>query len=136
MIPYFRDNPIKDTAIIYSSTFEQVKKLYAKSPEQAGELAIAAIELALTGEISSDDFMIDLLLENIKVSNKRAQNNYDKKKEANRQRKIADQQLDVIADLYNKGMKQKDSSMLLFFVFTPIFLLFYNNCCSEFCTNK
>ena len=40
-------------------------------PEKAGELAISAIELVLTGDVSSDDAMIDLFLEPIKVINER-----------------------------------------------------------------
>ena len=108
MIPNFKNNQARDSAIIYNSTWEQIKKLYEKSPEQAGELAIAAIELALTGEISSDDFMIDLLLENIKVVNERNKVKFDKKTEANKQKRISEQQLDIIASYYLQGMKQKD----------------------------
>lgn len=108
MINGFRESQVRDSAIIYKSTWEQIKKLYAKSPEQAGELAISAIELALTSEISSDDFMIELLLENMKVVNERNKVKFDKRTEANRQKKIADQKLDLIAELYAGGMKQKD----------------------------
>jgi DNA-binding NarL/FixJ family response regulator len=64
--------------------------------------------LALTGEISSDDFMIDLLLEDMKVIANRNKTKWDKKTEANRQKRISEQQLDVIAELYLQGMKQKD----------------------------
>jgi DNA-binding NarL/FixJ family response regulator len=64
--------------------------------------------LALTGEISSDDFMIDLLLEDMKVIANRNKTKWDKKTEANRQKRITEQQLDVIAELYLQGMKQKD----------------------------
>jgi hypothetical protein len=60
--------------------------------------------LALTGEISSEDFMIDLLLENIKVSNNKAKVKYEKKIEANNQKQIEEQKLDVIARLYLSGM--------------------------------
>ena len=108
MIPKFLDNQARDSAIIYNSTWEQIKKLYTQSPEQAGELAISAIELALTGEISSDDFMIGLLLENIKVVNKKDTDKWNKKVEANRQKRISEQQLDIIAEYYRQGMKQKD----------------------------
>ena len=48
-------------------------------PEKAGELAISAIELVLTGDVSSDDAMIDLFLEPIKVINERNQHNYEVK---------------------------------------------------------
>lgn len=108
MIYNFKDSQIRDSAIIYNSTFEKIKKLYTQNPEQAGELAIAAIELALTGDFSSDDFMIDLLLEEMKVIGKKNQAKYDKKLQANREKKIEEQQLRVIADLYLSGMKQKD----------------------------
>ena len=108
MIKEFREEKARDSAIIYNSTWEQIKKLYAKSPEQAGELAISAIELALTGQISSDDFMIELLLENIKVVNERAQSKHDKKVEGQKQKRIEEQKLDIIAELYLQGIKQKD----------------------------
>ena len=108
MIKGFKENESRDSALIFNSTWEQIKKLHAVNPEQAGELAISAIELALTGEISSDDFMIDLLLENIKVVNERNQEKWNKKVETQKQKRIEDQKLDIIADLYSKGMKQKD----------------------------
>lgn len=59
---FLTDNYFADSGVIYSWQFEQIKKLYKINPEQAGELAISAIELALTGKISSDDYMIDILL--------------------------------------------------------------------------
>ena len=43
---------------IFGGTWEQIKKLYSTNPQQAGELAISAIEMALTGDISSDDFLV------------------------------------------------------------------------------
>lgn len=49
MINQFNDVEARNSGIIYKSTLEQIKKLYAVDPEQAGELAIAAIELVLTG---------------------------------------------------------------------------------------
>ena len=36
--------------------------MHAVDPVKAGELAVSAIELVLTGEMSSDDVMIDMLL--------------------------------------------------------------------------
>ena len=111
MIKGFKEKENRDSAIIYNSTFEQIKKLYEKNPEQAGELAISAIELALTGGISSDDFMIELMLENIKVVNQRNSNNWQRKVESQKQKRIAEQQLDIIADLYLQGMKQKDIAL-------------------------
>jgi hypothetical protein len=108
MIKEFKDNDdIRDSALIFKSTFEQIKKLYEKNPAQAGELAISAIELALTGQISSDDFMIDLMLENIKVVNERNVIKYNKKVEAKREERMKDLQLEIIAELHLKGLKQR-----------------------------
>ena len=59
----------------------QIKKLYEADPERAGELAISVIEFILTGEISSDDMMIDLLLEPIKKITENNQVKYDTKVE-------------------------------------------------------
>ena len=79
MIEFFKDNEPRSSGVIYNSTFEQIKKLYEMDPEKAGELAISAIELVLTGDVSSDDAMIDLFLEPIKVINERNQHNYEVK---------------------------------------------------------
>ena len=69
MIEYFNDAEMRNSGVIYSSTFEQIKKLHTVDPEKAGELAISAIELVLTGQMSSDDVMIDMMLTTIKAIN-------------------------------------------------------------------
>jgi hypothetical protein len=106
MIEQFKDNEIRNSGIIYSSTFEQIKKLYAMDPEQAGEFAIAAIELVLTGEISSDDYYIELMLEPTKKLNENNHSKYDSKKENAKLKKMTDMKLDKIAELINAGLKQ------------------------------
>lgn len=53
-------------------------------------MAISAIELVLTGGISSDDVMIELMLEPMKVLVQGNQDRYDQKVEASRQKKISD----------------------------------------------
>lgn len=103
----FNDAEMRDSGIVYSSTFEQIKKLYAVDPEKAGELAISAIELTLTGQISSDDMMIELMLEPTKVSVGKNNARYDQKVESSRQKKITEQKLDQIADMMGKGLKQR-----------------------------
>ena len=75
MIDVFNDVEMRKSGIIYNSTLEQIKKLYAVNPEQAGELAISAIELTLTGQFSSDDMIIELMLEPARVG---SQDNHDK----------------------------------------------------------
>ena len=108
MIKEFNNATARDSAVIYNSTMEQIKKLYAVNPQQAGELAISAMELALTGQFSSDDFMVDVILQDMKVVNAKSAAKYEKKVEASRQDKITKQQLDLIAELHLQGLKQKD----------------------------
>jgi len=62
----------------------------------------------LTGEVNSDDYMIEIILENLKVVNERDKAKWNKKAESKRQKKIDDQQLALIAELYNSGIKQVD----------------------------
>ena len=67
MIEKFKENEARKTALIYFSNFEQVKELYEDDKEMAGELAISIMEMALTGEISSNNKMIRLMLKNFEV---------------------------------------------------------------------
>ena len=90
MIEKFNDVEMRNSGLVYSSTLEQIKKLYQVNPEQAGELAISAIELVLTGQFSSDDMIIELMLEPARVVSQRDHSNYDQKVESARQKKIAD----------------------------------------------
>lgn len=108
MITYFNDVEVRNSGVIYNSTFEQIKKLYALDPEQAGEFAIAAIELVLTGQTSTDDPMIELMLEPTKKINERNMERYDHKVENSRAKKIHDQKLDQIAELIQKGFRQRE----------------------------
>lgn len=108
MINNFNDVDVRNSGLIYNSTFEQIKKLYALDPEQAGELAIAAIELVLTGQISSDDPIIELMLEPTKKINEKNIEKYEHKVETGRGKKIHDQKLDQIADLIQRGYKQRE----------------------------
>ena len=108
MIEMFKENEIRNSGIVYSSTFEQIKKLYEADPEAAGELAIAAIELVLTGDISSDDMMVGLLLEPMRKINENNQVRYDNKVESSKNKKMIDMKLDKIAEMVNKGMRQRE----------------------------
>ena len=53
------------------------------------------------------------MLENMKVVSGRNKTKYDKKVEVQKQKKINDQQLDLIAEMYLDGMKQKDIAVRL-----------------------
>lgn len=108
MIEQFKDNEVRNSGVIYSSTLEQIKQLYAVDPEQAGELAIAAIELVLTGDISSDDYMISMMLTPMRRLNEINVAKYESKVENQRQKKIQEMKLDKIAELVSAGFKQRE----------------------------
>ena len=108
MIEKFNSVEIRGTGVVLSSMFEQIKKMYAVDPDLAGELAISAIELVLTGQISSDDAMIDMLLAPAKVINDNNVQRYEARKEGSKSKKIKDMKLDDIAELYKNGVKQKE----------------------------
>ena len=107
MIEMFKESEMRNSGIVYNSTFEQIKQLYEADPERAGELAISAIELVLTGDISSDDMMVGLLLEPMRKINENNQVKYENKVESARAKKIHDMKLDKIAEMVNNGMKQR-----------------------------
>ena len=108
MIEQFKDTEVRNTGVIYSSVLDQIKGLYEFDPEQAGELAISAIELILTGDISSDDVNIRVMLAPIKKLTEVNVNKYDNKVENQKHKKIVEMKLDIIADLWNKGYKQRE----------------------------
>lgn len=108
MIEAFNDVEVRGSGLVYSSTFEQIKKMYAVDPEKAGELAISAIELILTEQISSDDVMIDMLLAPASVVNRANIEKYDQKKESAKEKKIAEWKLREIVELQNLGLKQRE----------------------------
>ena len=109
MIEKFNEVEVRNSGVVYNSVFEQIKKMYAVDPEMAGELAISAIELILTDQISSDEPMIDMLLTPAKVINEGNVFKYEMKKQASKDKKVREQKLEEIADLfYNKGAKQRE----------------------------
>ena len=108
MIEAFNDVEVRGTGLVLSSMFEQIKKMHAVDPDLAGELAISAIELVLTGQISSDDAMIDMLLAPAKVITDNNVQRYEARKEGSKGKKIKDMKLDDIAELYKRGVKQKE----------------------------
>lgn len=62
MIKEFNPVEVNKQGKIYAETFEQIKLIHEKDQELARELAIAAIEKALTGQISSDNVIVKALL--------------------------------------------------------------------------
>lgn len=108
MIKEFNDVKIYESGIIYQSVFEQIKKLHEKEPERAGELAISAIEMVLTGQISSDDYLLEIMLETSKVVSEKKRQQYEKKKEGKMAKQMEDYKLAEIAQMLNQGMKQSE----------------------------
>ena len=99
--------------MIYESTWEQIKKLYSQNPEMAGELAISVIEQTLTGDISSTDFMIQIICEGLKPINQNAQQKYDNRVKSNKEHKRETQQLDKIVELIERGKTQEEIGKIL-----------------------
>ena len=108
MIEVFKESEARNSGVIYNSVFDQIKELYEVDPDQAGELAISAIELVLTGDISSDDINIRLMLTPIKKINEINVAKYETKIENQKQKKINEMKLDKIAELYQSGLKQRE----------------------------
>ena len=108
MIEMFNEVEVRGSGVIYSSTFEQIKKMYAVDPEKAGELAISAIEMVLTGQISTDDYMIDMMLTTAKAVNENNMAKYDNRVESAKQKKARDLKLAEIAELLRNGWKQRE----------------------------
>lgn len=108
MISAFNERDMRDSAVIYKSTFEQIKKLYSRDKEMAGELAISAIELVLTGEISSDNYMIEVILEDLKVINEKNKVKYERAVENKKEYEIQNQKLKEIAEMSKQGMTQQE----------------------------
>lgn len=108
MIESFNEVEVRNSGVVLSSMFDQIKKMYAVDAELAGELAISAIELVLTGQISSDDTMIDMLLAPAKVITDNNVQKYEARKEGSKSKKIKEMKLDDIAGLYKMGVRQKE----------------------------
>ena len=102
----FKELEYRDKAIVYKTTLDQIKKIYQKNPQQAGELAIAAIEVALAGEHSSDDYMIDVILEQAKYLSTKNKESYEKTVDSKREKRITELQLREIVELMEQGFNQ------------------------------
>lgn len=108
MIEMFKDNEMRPSGLVFSSVLEQIKELHQYDPEQAGELAISAIELILTGDMSSDDVNIKIMLAPLRKITEVNVSKYETKVENKRQKKIAEMKLDKIAELLAAGYKQRE----------------------------
>ena len=108
MISKFKNNEARKSALIYLSNFEQVKELYEDDKEMAGELAISIMEMALTGEISSNNKIIRLMLKNFEVSAENNKQKYEARKRNTKQEKAEKYKLYEIAEMLNEGKTQAE----------------------------
>lgn len=113
MISKFKNNEARKSALIYRSNFEQVQELYEDDKEMAGELAISILEMALTGEISSDDKMIRLMLKNFEVSAESNKQKYEAKERNTKEEKAKTYKLYEIAEMLNEGKTQAEIATAL-----------------------
>ena len=107
MIPYFKDSEIRNSAVIHNAILDQIKMLYVDNPEMAGELAISAIELVLTGDMSTSNTMIKALLASSKRISEVEREKYDKSVELKKNKAIVDGKLDIVAEMTLAGYSQK-----------------------------
>lgn len=107
MIEKFKENEVRETGVINKGMWEQVKMLYQQGNiEVAGELAISLMEIVLTGDYSSDDFLVEFAMKNHGIVVEKTRNNYEKKIKANRAKQIDKLELVKIAELIAKGYTQ------------------------------
>lgn len=113
MISKFKNNEARKSALIYLSNFEQVKELYEDDKEMAGELAISIMEMALTGEISSNNKIIRLMLKNFEVSAEKNKQKYEARERNTKQEKAETYKLYEIAEMLNEGKTQAEIAIAL-----------------------
>lgn len=100
MIEKFKDATVRKTGVIYESMFETVKKRYSRNPQAAGELAISFLEFVLTGEISSDDFSIEEIIDGYRATVEKNKQHYDAKLAGTRDKYAR------LLEMKRAGMKQ------------------------------
>lgn len=113
MISKFKNNGARKSALIYLSNFEQVKELYEDDKEMAGELAISIMEMALTGEISSNNKIIRLMLKNFEVSAEKNKQKYEARERNTKQETAEKYKLYEIAEMLNEGKTQAEIAIAL-----------------------
>lgn len=100
MIKEFKNNKARKSAVIYETMWETVKKRYMRDPQKAGEIAISFMEYVLTGDISSDDYLIDELLDGYRETVKKNKDRYDAKVASTEEKYLK------VANMLKSGMKQ------------------------------
>ena len=106
MIPYFKDNEIRTSGVIHNAVLDQIKLLYEENADLAGELAISAVELVLTGDMSTNNVMIKTMLAQAKRVAEADKEKYERAVEAKKSKAIIDNKLDKVAEYALMGMTQ------------------------------
>ncbi len=99
---------INNTGIMYATQLETIRQLNKFDSDLAAEFAIACFELALTGEISTDNVLVMPMLNSYAALNEKTNEKKRAKEEFNKKKQIENLQLDEIALLYNNGFKQRE----------------------------
>ena len=108
MITEFDLDACRDSAVIYSSVLEQIEMLYEDDTELAGEFAIAAIQTVLSGDTTTDNKMIKVMLKQLQQSALKNQERYELSRESKREYKAKDLRLEEIAELVNEGLSVRE----------------------------
>lgn len=106
LIKEFKNNEVRATGVINRGMFEQVKMLYMQDPAAGGELAVSLMEQVLTGDHSSDNFMVAFAIANHQETISKAQHNYDLSKET--KQNAIEEDLRKYVDLFKEGYTQAE----------------------------
>ena len=101
------------SGVIYNSNLEQIKEMFAIDPVRAGELAISFCEMALTGQASTDDPDLKIILAGFRPLVENNKKKYNDRVESSRLAEISKFRLDEIADMLKAGRKQAEISRAL-----------------------
>ena len=101
--------PHHNKVYMYEGVLDQIRVLYPINPELAGKLAIAAIETVFTEHHSfEDDPMITVAMVPFMALASNNNTNYERSVEQDRDKKLNDWQLELIADAINQGATQTE----------------------------
>lgn len=108
MIKKFKNQETKESGIIYKANLDSVKELYLNGEKElAFETAVACMELACGGKISSENYLVKAITANLKEVADRTNQKYEEKKQRTAQERITKLQLNEIAEMLNNGVNQQ-----------------------------
>lgn len=108
MIKFKDDLVINSTGIVYDTMLKTAKDIYAFNPELAGEYALSALEMVLSGDCSTDNEMLRAMFNVIKPFADRNIAKLEAKKEQQNNAKIEKMKLKEIAELYENGFNYQE----------------------------